>query len=435
MTPVHAAPALLLLSLVGCSPTPAPGAPGEAPAATAGTRAPAGAASALATPAAATPGGATPAAEAPPAPKPDVALTPEQRRAYLAALDAGRKAHRAKDYAAAVAAFDAALALQPDDARPLAERGWARFQGGQLPEAEADARAALARTTDARLLGGTWYNLGRVLEAQAKPEDAASAYRTSLGFRPNDTVAKRLAGLPGGVRDPYTATPMRGPYPTLDAWCAARVAAGRAEGPDAPAVVCDGGGGPLGESYDGPATAAGGPFQEVRVLAVARPLFDDGPADGPGERSFALAVRTAAGWYTRDDIVAAYNPGAFGIFQAVNGDALAVENDRVRFAYTHNRHDSDLGLNEVQTDDDSFVVVCAVGPQGPSCVDPIVTATRSAREILMEDEPEEPGTEHTLFSRAWVGAARVTPEGAVEVTGPPNADLPGHVGTHRLVFP
>jgi hypothetical protein len=68
-------------------------------------------------------------------------------------------------------------------------------------------------------------------------------------------------------------------------------------------------------------------------------------------------------------------------------------------------------------------------------VDPIVTATRSARSLLMEDAPEPPGTEHTLFDRGWSGGATVTPDGSVVVTGPPYDDIPGHVRTHRLLFP
>jgi hypothetical protein len=381
----------------------------------------------------ATPAQPTAATPALPKPKDDVALDPTQRKAYLAALDAGRKAHRAKDYPAAIRGFDAALALQPDDPRALAERGWARFQAGQLPEAEADTLSAIARTTDRKLLGSAWYNLGRVREAQGRKDDAAKAYGVSLGFRPNDTVSARLASLGVTARDAYTAAPMAGPYATLDAWCDARKAALQADVGSELKVLCDPTGTRLGE-YEGPRATSGGPFSEVKVLAVGIPIFGDA-LDGGGEMHLSLAVRTASGWYTRDGLLYVYNPGAFGIFQSATAESLVVQQDRVVFAYGHDGHDSDMGVNEIQSDATRWLLVCGLGTTGPACIDPILTSERSERARLLEDEPEEPGIEHTFFSNAWEGSARLTPDGAVEISGPPHPQHGAQVGRHALVFP
>ena len=400
---------------VACAPAPAPVAPPAAPPA----------------PAPAAPSTPAPAA-AKPAPKPDAALDPAQRRAYLAALEEGRKAHRAKDFVAAVAQFDAALALQPDDPRALAERGWAQLQAGKLAEAEADTRAALRRSTDRKLLGSAWYNLGRVQEAQDKKADAAASYRLSLELRPNEIVAKRLAELGAPAKDAFTAQVLAGPYASLEAWCAAQKAAAPVD-PDASFFACDPTGAKLGE-YEGPRSTKGGGFEEVRVLATGSSAFSS-ELDGTGEVRLSLAFQTAKGWYTLDAFTSIYNPGAFGIFAQMTAEELKVEGDRVIFRYRLDSHDSDMGLNEIQSDSSSWLVVCAQGAAGPSCVAPVLTAEKSERGPLQEGEDPDPTIQHDFFSNSWTGSATLSPEGMLEISGPANDRLPGHVGKHPLVFP
>src|SRR5688572_19989827 len=52
-------------------------------------------------------------------------LSASDRKTVLKALEEGRKNARAKDFDGAISAFKRALALTPDDARVLAELGWA----------------------------------------------------------------------------------------------------------------------------------------------------------------------------------------------------------------------------------------------------------------------------------------------------------------------
>ncbi|MCA9541328.1 MAG: hypothetical protein KC620_20645, partial [Myxococcales bacterium] len=118
--------------------------------------------------------------------KADASLNATQRKDFRAAIAEGRTRQKAEDYPAALAAFARALRILPDDPRALQEHGWAAFKAGNLDLAERSTRAAIARTVDAKLLGAAWYNMGRILEAQA-----ISAYKRSLAVRANTTVRER----------------------------------------------------------------------------------------------------------------------------------------------------------------------------------------------------------------------------------------------------
>ncbi|HLL21491.1 MAG TPA: tetratricopeptide repeat protein, partial [Kofleriaceae bacterium] len=68
--------------------------------------------------------------------------------AYDAALDAGRTAGKAKRWADAVAAFERALVVQPDDPAALAELAWATLQAGDAKRALELAERAIAGVTE-----------------------------------------------------------------------------------------------------------------------------------------------------------------------------------------------------------------------------------------------------------------------------------------------
>jgi len=69
------------------------------------------------------------AAPPPNAPK----VSPEVKKKYKAALSRGRKLEKGKDYKGAVGAFQAALAVIPDDPWALSELGWAAYLAKGLP--------------------------------------------------------------------------------------------------------------------------------------------------------------------------------------------------------------------------------------------------------------------------------------------------------------
>lgn len=349
-------------------------------------------------------------------PKADPALTTEQRAAWSKAMDDARVLHRKKDYTKAIARFSDALALFPDDPRALNERGWAELFAGKLDAAEADTRKAIARTTDTSLVGSSYYNLGRIQEEQGKVQDAIVSYRASLRVRPNQTVQDRLATLSPDSVGParLAAVPMTGPFTDLAAFCTRL----KAERPDYDAFTCDPASTELGD-YTGASTAPPvAPYTEVRVLAAM---------GEPADTLYNLAVRLPDGWYVAEELARAYNPGAFGIFEAIDKATLEVKDvvpggaPEVVYQYTHHRSDEDAGIAEVETNEGRYLVVCGGSPK-PSCVGPLLVGAHDERSVIGEGD----GGKHETFDRAWDLSVTFTPDGSlsiVPVTGTPPADV------------
>lgn len=387
------------------------------------------------------PAASAPPAAAKPAPKADPALTAEQRRAWTAAMERARALHRKGDYRHAIDAFDQALVLFPDDPRALNERGYAELYAQKLDAAETDTRAALARTTDPNLLGSTWYNLGLIQEQQGRTTDAIASYQRSLAARPNDTVRARLATLDPDLAarlDTLQATPMAGPFTDLAAWCV-RARANHAEyrsfrcEPDHPDY----------SNFSGDTTLpATGPWLEARVVTMAGSSFPDDTL-GVGDTLFALAVRQADGWWVAENVGSVYNPGAFGIYESIDDSSLAAQDlvpggpPELFLRYHHGRADTDLGLGEVESDDETVAVLCGIGPSThPSCVGPVTTAAHQNRELIDGVEVEA-DVKHETFDRGWALDSRFAPDGSwlLTASGTVPAEAKGLVGLHPLVFP
>ncbi len=109
----------------------------------------------------------------------------------------GRDRTRAKDYTAAIAAFDAALKLDGGLASAYSGRGYARLLAGQLEAAQADFEAALARSDAANFKAAVEFNLGQVAERRGDVAGARAAYTRSLGLREVKAVRAALDALAG----------------------------------------------------------------------------------------------------------------------------------------------------------------------------------------------------------------------------------------------
>lgn len=118
------------------------------------------------------------------------------RKAFWAAIQAGRKQTAAKDYDAAIASFDAALQQLPDHPRALSGRGYARLLAGKLDEAEADLRKALAAPGTKKLEGAIAFNLGLVAEKRGDAEVAKAQFALSDALNPSKAAKDKLAGEP-----------------------------------------------------------------------------------------------------------------------------------------------------------------------------------------------------------------------------------------------
>lgn len=157
---------------------------------------------------------------APPPPPPAAAdLRPAaDPAAARALLDKGRKASK-RDLPAAIAAFQEARRLAPDDADVLSELGLAQLRAGALDAArEASAAAVQAARSDAQAAGAA-YNLGRAEEAAGRLEEAVKAFELSVRKRPHPGVQKRLEATRARLTEGRPQA-LGGPFPSLEALCA-----------------------------------------------------------------------------------------------------------------------------------------------------------------------------------------------------------------------
>jgi len=322
--------------------------------------------------------GGTKPSKGPPASK-------EDRKRFLAALDAGRVASKSGAYTEAIARFREALVVNPTNAAALGELGWAALKAGDLTLAETATapapRYADVDTQRASLL----YNLGRVAEAREKKDVAIAYYRRSLELRDNDTVRERLKAIGGDAAAPPSLGLARvgSTFETLDSACsvltAAKCSAPEAEG-DTTTCSCA----PTLE-----ATQFGG---EVGLLVFT-------VSDGPEERSWHPIFKTRSGWVLFDAAEWEYNPGALGIFEEierVSGEVLGTlgeEGDAqqrfVRFSFSKSRRDSDMGICELELETHSLSVVCGARGDEVACTAPVLEAHSFTRELEREICDEE----------------------------------------------
>jgi hypothetical protein len=243
------------------------------------------------------------------------------------------------------------------------------MSAGDHAKARAAGRQAVLTTTDPKLKAASLYNLGRVEEQAAAPAKAAVLYRESLALRPNKTVDERLAGLGAALADtpaaPVCATPM--PEATLCECLAATVAENFEPGDQRPCSVDP--------------TAVDG-WQTVTYATSSL-----------NESSVAVAARVGTSWVVVGHLASVYNPGAFGISEEWALDAVAEQplGDRtiVRFESTHSRTDSDMGIDEVESETSKFLMVCVRDPKGgaPTCPLDVTTDYTYERDRLgLDDE-------------------------------------------------
>lgn len=107
----------------------------------------------------------------------------------------GRKATKEKRYAEAIAAFDAAVALQAGHARAWSGRGYAKLLSGDAVGAKADFEHALTLDSDAKFQAAIYFNLGELAEQAKDKSGAISAYEKVIELAPSDAAKKRLKKL------------------------------------------------------------------------------------------------------------------------------------------------------------------------------------------------------------------------------------------------
>lgn len=348
-------------------------------------------------------------------------LTPQEEQRYLAALDEGRRLHRAGDYDGAMAALERALDVAPGDPRALSEQGWAALHAERLPEADtALRRAETAAADDDTLLASILYNRGRVAEAQGRDDEAVQLYQRSLSLRPHPATYRHLVGLPGGTR--YVFGPavrrLQGPYERIAELCAEerRIATSQlGDEEHEPGCVPDAAKGTGGDAVEVPRrNGLVAPWEELRFVET-RP--------SPFAVRFHAALRTAEGWYVVPDVASVSRelPGtkeratrlAARTEQIVAGGAPEV----VLEIETTWRGAGEVELHRVE-------ILCGFGPSGaPSCTGALPRATEVQRK------GEAPVR--------WSVERRVTPKGRLVLDGEADRlDEPAAalLGEHPLAF-
>ena len=117
----------------------------------------------------------------------------ENRRRYRAAMTNGRVATIQHKYAAAIGAFDGALAAKKNDPRALAEKAYARLMSGkELDLARSDLEMAAANAKDPRLLSQIWFNLGLVEDDLHESDNAQVDYWMADHVFPSPAARSKL---------------------------------------------------------------------------------------------------------------------------------------------------------------------------------------------------------------------------------------------------
>ncbi|HUS64537.1 MAG TPA: tetratricopeptide repeat protein [Kofleriaceae bacterium] len=359
-------------------------------------------------------------------------LSPEARTRYREALARGRAASKKGAHAAAVAAFDEALAAAPGDPRALSELGWAAFHAGDLARALRATQESIAGAQDPAVRAASLYNLGRIFEARRQPLRAADAYRDSLALRENATVRARLLTLAPDTpaNQPLAATALDGPYPTLAAWCESNRAADADEpcDPDGAATF----------THEVARLRPRGAWRELRFFQVG---YDE---------ACALAIRTRAGWFVAPSVLECREMGGrwdrsvsaerLELTDVVPGGAPELV---ATFSSDYNSNVTEGFTDLPGVDPDSLMVlenlhedlllVCgstAAGP--PACLPAVVLAS----EVSFSAEPATPSIEHLLEPTSFKLTHRFD-GGALHLTrarGSVPSELSPLLGRHPLSF-
>jgi len=322
-----------------------------------------------------------------PKPKPPKP-TPEElaklRKQLLVLLNEGRALTKNGDYAGGMAKYRAVLAIDASDVAALGELGWAAYKAGDLEYAHHTTVQALKFAREQSRRGMLLYNLGRIEQDRENLAAAIDHYRASLVARPgNATVQARLDALLDQQGAPVEAL---GVQPGL-------AVLGRAL-PDL-AAACKLIEAQLCENY----------IMDVGEPCVCEPELLADPGDGswgmvylatqgsPVQEVWLPVIQTAKGWTVFSEVLYAYNPGMFGIYEeaTLGPSNLTSITDTVEGLVIHvakSRIDRDMGLNEIESEDHRAMVICTRDATGASCTLPLITEYRYRREVEFPDEDE-----------------------------------------------
>ncbi len=356
------------------------------------------------------------------------APSPEKMREYRKHLTEGRLFGGKSQWPEAIKEFDKALAVVPGDAPALTELGWAAFKAGELERAKKSSEEALGRTTSPKIKAMAHYNLGRIAEERKDPAAAIEQYRKSLALRPNETVQKRLDEL--SKKEKTTAVPAALSLPCQTpsvnmadvCACLTKPASGESAEPKTCAPAAE----PKLGRTDITLIEAETALLQTDWLLVAK-----------GEKGFVPFARLGG----------AYNPGAFGIYEEFVVSSVtektAGKTTVLWFETKHDRHDTDMGIDEFEEETTRRVTIC-VPPQDKTkewkCPLTVPVEGSFVRDRLQMEgftpdaETRKLMTKGLPNKQSWSLEVKLG-DGKAEVsvtTGKPPAEVAALVGSHPL---
>ncbi|HWB77360.1 MAG TPA: hypothetical protein VG755_20475 [Nannocystaceae bacterium] len=345
-------------------------------------------------------------------------LSKQARAEYHAHLEEGRKLAKAEEWAKAIVELEAALAVIPGDDRALGELSWAAFSSGDHAKARTSAKAAVLAATNPKVKGAALYNLGRAEEALGELAAAKAAYEQSVAVRPNDVVQKRLAELGKQVSAVDDPLPCTKPIDSAKV-CECLLATQPQDDVDAAPRECE-------------LKPTGVEWFSVAKYAMS----------GFGEENVMLVARGPAGWSVVAQLDYVYNPGAFGIYEEWE---LASAKERTVGGHTivevvshKSRSDSDMGVDEMESEVTDTLVVCERGDTttAPRCPLRTVTSYEYQRDVmgLAEDgdvvkELQTPGLP---ISRSTKIAVTIGEDGIAKLRAESGSVEPTQLGDRKL---
>jgi hypothetical protein len=337
-------------------------------------------------------------------------LSKTDLRRFRAIMADAVKAARKGDHKTAMAAYDRALAIKPNDQGALTDQGWSAFQLQLFERAEAITRLALENYESDRRSAAAHYNLGRILEARGNRAGAIAAYQASLETRPTRTVREHLATLDpaaAAAADPLRPVPMLGPFARLADFCKTK------------------------EEYqrrDCPAPGRG-----AKVEDVGAPYKDVVWIEVGDEPWCFIAIRLAAGWFVSPkgwgctgDAEARINLESFAMDDLVPGGAREIV-ARTSTTFMELYVVNDGPVKSYAKDCESRMLACGV---------PSKAGVQSGPPTCIE-MPDGNGTSWCSGDWAWQLQPDFTADGFVDVkaTGTPDDTARALMGRRRLAFP
>ncbi len=319
----------------------------------------------------------------------------ELRKTFLDHLKKGRKLVQDKKYDDGLKELEKARALDPNDATILSEIGFAAMLADKLELAKKANLDSVRFAKEDKLKGASLYNLGRIAEKEDNKDAAIKYYKQSLIWRKNSTVEKRLASL----TDDVVVTPPQHQPCTLKKHATTdinTICQTLAKADDITDPVCQ-----KFSDYSEP--LANITFDTPNTGFTKAQIIHYYSEEDIMTEYYELAILNEAkdAYYTTP-LFMLYNPGAFGIMSDTESPSFSLEplmgdkdHPQLVVRMKHNRHDTDMGIDEYEAESTSFLIVIGEDNGEPKLLAQFADKYSYTRDVLgLEEESGQPVATH-----------------------------------------